>query len=67
MSDTATAELEHTDWALVMLALARSESDDDASEPGQECYGNVLDELKDQVTVTSLDLVELQHEMEEHP
>lgn len=63
MSETASVELTYEQWAQVSLALAKVEGDEDVADEAREMWGETLDELKEQVTITSMDLLGLQEKM----
>lgn len=63
MTETETVELTHEQWAQVALAMAKVEGDEEASAEARELWGETLDVLKEQVTVTFADLLELQERM----
>lgn len=60
MNDPVTVELDRLRWAEVLMALAKAESDENASEKARHRWGVALDEIKDQTHITATDLVELQ-------
>lgn len=60
--DEITVTLDRLQWAEVALAIAKMESDEEVGEVARDRLGHTLDDLKEQVTLTSMDLLELQED-----
>ena len=54
-------ELSHDQWALISLALAKMERN--ADDEAEAVVTDVLDELMDQVTITHIDLMEVDRQI----
>lgn len=52
--------LDRIQWAEVLIALAKAENDEEASEQARERWGQTLEDIKKEVQITSADLVEWQ-------
>jgi len=63
MSDPTAepVELSHDRWALISLALAKMERN--ADDEAEAVVTDVLDELMDQVTITHIDLMEVNRQI----
>jgi len=61
--DRVEVSLDRKRWAEVLIALAKAKDDEDAEQAVRDRWEEAGEQIKEQVSITGLDLIELQEEV----